>query len=78
MSALLGLPDNKWGEIVVALYVSKGNHLSAEEIKTALKISQYKIPKYWLEVETIPRCDRGKINYQQIREIASQQKRSLS
>ena len=74
---VFGLPDNKWGEVVTALYVAKENHIPAEEIKIALKISKYKIPKYWLEVETIPRCDRGKINYQQIKEIASEQKRSL-
>ena len=75
---IIGLPDNKWGEVVTALYVARKDNISPEEIKTALKISKHKIPKYWLEVETIPRCDRGKINYQQIREIANEQKRSLS
>ena len=67
---VIGLPDNRWGEVVTAIYVAKANNLSSEEIKTALKISKYKIPKYWFKVETMPRCDRGKINYQKIKEFA--------
>ncbi|MDJ0718301.1 MAG: 2-succinylbenzoate--CoA ligase [Prochloraceae cyanobacterium] len=73
---VIGLPDEKWGQVVIAVCVPKQKEVFVEDIKTAIgkKLSKFKQPKYWLEVEKLPRCDRGKINYQQIQKIAARRK----
>ncbi len=60
---VLGLADHKWGEAVTAVYVA-GKDISAT-METALrnKLSKYKIPRYWVRIDTLPRNSQGKINY---------------
>lgn len=69
---IVGLPDSQWGQAIAAVYIPKDNRLSIQAIKTALedKISPYKQPKYWVEVERLPRNQQGKLNYQQLKKIA--------
>ena len=66
---VIGLPDQKWGQIVTAVYIPKQPDISLESIKTAIqnKLSKFKQPKDWFKVEKLPRNQQGKINYQQIR-----------
>jgi O-succinylbenzoic acid--CoA ligase len=62
---VLGKSDPKWGEIVTAIYVPKKEQIAEETIKQAIskKLSKYKIPKLWLQVNNIPRNQQGKVNY---------------
>ena len=57
--------DSQWGEVVTAIYVPKNEQISEETIKQAIvgKLSKYKIPKYWLQVDSIPRNQQGKVNH---------------
>ena len=34
------------------------------------KVSNYKIPKYWVAVDKMPRNEKGKINRQRVEKIA--------
>ena len=60
-----GKTDPQWGEVVTAIYVPKNEQISEETIKQAIvgKLSKYKIPKLWLQVDCIPRNQQGKVNY---------------
>ena len=62
---VMGKTDPKWGEVVTAIYVPKKEQVSEETIKKAIgeKLSKYKIPKVWLQVDCIPRNQQGKVNY---------------
>lgn len=61
---VMGLKDENWGEVVSAVYVPKGHSVVSDEIKRHLKqhLSDYKIPKQWLEVKSIPRNELGKLD----------------
>lgn len=74
---VLGMPDNYWGEIVVAVYVPANsdtnlNH-NSESISQAIQrsiaphLAKYKIPKLWFSRSKLPRNTQGKINYQTLR-----------
>lgn len=69
--AVIGLPDEQWGQVITAIYVPKEN-ITTEAIAIAIesKISKYKIPKIWIAVENLPRNSQGKLNYQQLQKIA--------
>ena len=69
---VIGISDKYWGQAVTAIYVPGRNVQDHTEILLALKdkVSKYKIPKYWIIVDSIPRNDKGKINYQMIEEMA--------
>ncbi|MBI5584874.1 MAG: AMP-binding protein [Deltaproteobacteria bacterium] len=56
--AVIGVPDDKWGEVgKVCLVTHPGEQLSLEELQGFLrdKIAKYKIPKYGVVLETLPR-----------------------
>ena len=69
--AVIGVPDDKWGETVKALIIPKpGTNLTAEELLTWAmdKLAGYKRPSSVDFVETIPRNPSGKILKKDLRE----------
>jgi long-chain acyl-CoA synthetase len=76
--AVLGEPDEKWGEKVIAFVVKKDPNLTAEELeefcKNSNKLAAYKRPRAYYFVDSLPRNASGKIQKfllrQKIREAA--------
>jgi fatty-acyl-CoA synthase len=69
--AVIGIPDDKWGEMVTALVVrSEGQEVTEEEIIAHCrgKIAGYKIPKRVEFRDAIPRTATGKIQKFKLRE----------
>ncbi|NJK55685.1 MAG: 2-succinylbenzoate--CoA ligase [Pleurocapsa sp. SU_5_0] len=71
---VIGIADQKWGQAVTAIYVPLKSADDLNLIKQQLRsqLAKYKQPKHWLEVNNIPRNNRGKVNYQQLKAIALQ------
>ncbi|MGK5113806.1 MULTISPECIES: long-chain-fatty-acid--CoA ligase [unclassified Geodermatophilus] len=69
--AVIGIPDDKWGEMVTALVVvAEGQQVTPEEIiaHCRQRIAGYKIPKRVEFREAIPRTATGKIQKFKLRE----------
>jgi acyl-CoA synthetase (AMP-forming)/AMP-acid ligase II len=69
--AVIGISDEKWGEVPIALLVTKNQILPSptELVEFCRKqIAPFKIPKYFELIDEIPRNPSGKILKQQLRE----------
>jgi acyl-CoA synthetase (AMP-forming)/AMP-acid ligase II len=68
--AVIGIPDEKWGELVTALVVTDGSEVTADELITHARASLagYKCPKRIEFVETLPRTATGKLQKFKLRE----------
>jgi o-succinylbenzoate---CoA ligase len=65
--AVIGMPDDRWGEIVIALYVPRDSMAIPD---LTLSLSRYKHPKYWISVAELPRNTQGKINRHVLAQMA--------
>lgn len=61
--AVIGLPDEKWGEIAAAIVVADQNEVSEQQIVEycGTRLARYKLPKKVIFAEAIPRNPTGKI-----------------
>ena len=66
--AVIGIPDEKYGEEIVAYVVMKAGQPADQEAEKMLNshvkelVSSYKIPRIWKFVESLPRNQMGKVN----------------
>jgi malonyl-CoA/methylmalonyl-CoA synthetase len=63
-SAVVGVPDEKWGEKVVAAVVSKPGHaLSADDLQKVCReqLHNWKCPKQIIFIAEMPRNTMGKV-----------------
>jgi acyl-CoA synthetase (AMP-forming)/AMP-acid ligase II len=73
--AVIGAPDEKWGEAVMAIVVAKpGASVEAEEIveHCRTQIASYKKPRHVIFVEEIVKLPSGKIDKVRLRKLYGQ------
>jgi fatty-acyl-CoA synthase len=73
-AAVLGLPDDYYGEVVGAFVVVKDGHsVTAAELREFLgpRLSGYKVPSTWVFVDSYPQTLSGKIQKFAIRDAWS-------
>lgn len=77
---VIGLPDSIWGQAVTAVYIPAQENIALATIRQQIenKLSKYKLPKYWIQVDRLPRNEKGKINYQRIQAMANDWRSHLS
>ncbi|PJJ44872.1 fatty-acyl-CoA synthase [Glutamicibacter mysorens] len=72
--AIVGRPDEQWGEKVIAVISCKpGENPTVEEIReyATAHVARYKLPKEIVVLEAVPRNGAGKLDKVTIRSIAS-------
>jgi acyl-CoA synthetase (AMP-forming)/AMP-acid ligase II len=72
---VVGVPDERFGEIVVAVVqVTEGHYLDEAELDAwcRRKLAGYKKPRRFLLVDTLDRNAAGKANYQVLRRLAEE------
>ncbi|MGQ1787794.1 MULTISPECIES: AMP-binding protein [unclassified Saccharicrinis] len=73
---VIGVPDFKYGEEVMAWVILKnGTQIAEEELKAYCKgqIATFKIPKYWKFVNEFPTTVTGKVRKVEMREISAEE-----
>ena len=68
--AVIGIPDEKWGELVTGLVVSDGSDVSADDLIAHCRstLAGYKCPKRIDFVESLPRTATGKLQKFKLRQ----------
>lgn len=72
LSGVTSVPHPRWGEAVTAVIQLKpGETVEEEELRDWCKerIADYKVPKYFLFVEELPRLITGKVHYREIKRM---------
>ena len=74
--AVIGVPDEKWGEVPRAVVLLReGAQLTEEQLRRHLegRLARYKIPKSVVFVDEMPRTASGKIRKADLRKLSSVQ-----
>ncbi|MCL4759970.1 MAG: long-chain fatty acid--CoA ligase [Rhodocyclaceae bacterium] len=77
--SVVGRPDPRWGEIVVAVIVpAPGCTVTAEAVMAVLdgRVARYKHPKEMVFVEALPKTALGKVRKEEVRRLVAHHARS--
>ncbi len=72
---VIGVPDEKWGEVGMAFYSSITNEkLDKEELVNFClqRLAKYKSPKYFVHILELPKSDTGKLDKIALKKICDQ------
>jgi acyl-CoA synthetase (AMP-forming)/AMP-acid ligase II len=72
-ASVVGVPDETWGERVVAVVATESATLTAEELRAAVRrrLAGYKVPKAVVLLPALPRTPTGKLELARVRGIAA-------
>lgn len=67
----MGIPDDEWGELIVAAIVVKEEIINTEALNTWLRerMAAYKTPRKYLIVEELPRNAMGKVTKNDVKKL---------
>lgn len=68
--AVVGVPDDRWGELLAVVVVTDRDLASLKEELRA-ELAGYKIPKRWERVRQVPRNHLGKIDRNAVQELVT-------
>jgi len=71
--AVVGRPDDRWGEVIVAIVVpARGVRLSVAKISALLdgRLARYKHPRDVIVADSLPRTALGKVKREDLKRIA--------
>jgi fatty-acyl-CoA synthase len=72
--AVVGLPDDKWGEEVAAFVrPAPGQHIDKNELLAYVRqhLAHHKAPRHWFELAAFPLTGSGKIQKYKLREMST-------
>lgn len=69
--AVVGLLDEEWGEVVVAVVIGNASWGDIQQV-SKIMLAPYKRPKYLVQVQEFPRNAMGKVQKAKIREYVQQ------
>lgn len=69
--AVIGVEDNRWGEVGKAFVVSHSGSLTTEDLTDFCRerLARYKVPKHWAFPGALPKSDTGKIQKRDLHSI---------
>ena len=69
--AVVGIPDEEWGELVVASIVVSNNSLDLKQLNEWMRgmMPAYKTPRKYLVVDELPRNAMGKVTKNDVKEL---------
>lgn len=73
-AAVIGIPDDKWGEVGKAFVVRSSNDLTPETLHQhcVQNLAKFKIPKHFVFLPSLPKGDSGKILKRVLAETVNQ------
>jgi 3-oxocholest-4-en-26-oate---CoA ligase len=73
-ASVVGVPDETWGERVVAVVAAAGQALTAADLQAAVRrrLAGYKVPRAIILLPALPRTPTGKLELARVRRIAAE------
>lgn len=74
--AVIGVPDETWGEVGMAFVVTEFGELTSDELSSYCKeyLAKFKVPKHFVFMVELPKSDTGKIQKKTLKEYINQNK----